>query len=236
MMLLPSAPRFEGSPWNTCRINSTGSSMFHAPAGASTWNLVRCRGVILHQASTDDFLRTSDRPAAYRLQPGVDDLSDLGFYSSSHLVLDVIRRQASMLPSDRVQTHLFSESSLPPRTMMLEDLWALRTDLLHAGFVLPLQLLQVSLASQLSYSRNGDDARSPLSGIPVGRHHLLSQHGASARGNYAGKIQHGADPRLRSNAGTLDDVATTSEVLVRFRITCSPLLGVAAMDTTRRET
>lgn len=158
MMLLPSARRFEGSPWNTCRINSTGSSMFHPSASASTWNLVRCRGVILHQASTDDFLRASDRAAAYRLQPGIDDLSDLGFYSSSHLVLDVVRRQASMLPSDRVQTHLFSESSLLPRAMMLEDLWALRTDLLYAVLVLLLQLLQVSLASKLSYSRNRDDA------------------------------------------------------------------------------
>lgn len=141
-----------------------------------------------------------------------------------------------MLPSDRVETHLFSESSLLPRAMMLEDLWALRPDLLHAGLVLPLQLLQVSRASQLSYSRNGDNARSPLPGITVRRHHLLPQHDASARGNYAGKIEHGADPRLRSNAGTLGDIATTSKVLVRFRITCSPLLGVAAMDATRRET
>lgn len=92
MMLLPSAPRFEGSPWNACPINFTGSSMVHPPADASTWNLVRCRGVILHQASTDNLLRTSDRPAAYRLQPGVDDLSDLGFDTSSHLVLDVVWR------------------------------------------------------------------------------------------------------------------------------------------------
>lgn len=79
MMLLPSVPRFEGSPWSACPINSTGSSMVHSPAGASTWNLVRCCGVIFHQASADDFLRASDRAAAYRLHPGVDDLSDPGF-------------------------------------------------------------------------------------------------------------------------------------------------------------
>lgn len=141
-----------------------------------------------------------------------------------------------MLPSDRVETHLFSESSLLPRAMMLEDLWSLRPDLLHASLVLPLQVLQLSLASQLSYLRNRDNARSPLSGIAVRRHHLLSQHDASARGNYGGKIQHSADPRLGSNAGTFGDIATTSKVLVRLHITCSTLLGVAAMDATRRET